>query len=57
MLSNVFVVLYCNFTSLAFLGLIGFLNKAAKSFIFSYPSECSQDVCREGRGSRDCERV
>ena len=28
--------LYCNF------GLIGSLNKAAKSLIFSYPPECSQ---------------
>ena len=37
-----FVVLYCNVTSLAFLGFIGFLNKAAKSFIFCSPPKCSQ---------------
>ena len=29
-----FVVLYCNFRSLAFFGFIGFLNKAAKSLVF-----------------------
>ena len=37
-----FVVLYRNFRSLPFLGLLGFLNKAAKSLIYSYPPECSQ---------------
>ena len=38
------VVLYCNFRSLAFLGLIGFLNQAAKNFIYSYPTKCSQEA-------------
>ena len=37
-----FVVLYCNFRSLAFLGLLGFLTKAAKSLFFYYPPKCSQ---------------
>ena len=37
-----FVVLYCNFRSLAFLGLWGFLIRQLKFLIFSYPSECSQ---------------
>ena len=38
-----FVALYCNFRSLPFFGFIGFLLKAAKSLIYSYPPECSQD--------------
>ena len=42
-LSHSFVVLYCNFRSLPFFGFIGLLIKAAKSFIYSYPPECSQD--------------
>ena len=36
------MVLDCNFRSLPFLGFIGFLLKAAKSLIYSYPPECSQ---------------
>ena len=36
---DAFVVLYCNFRSLPFLG--GFLIKAAKNLIYSYPPECS----------------
>ena len=34
-----FVVLYRNFRSLPFLGFIGFLSKAAKSLMYSYPKE------------------
>ena len=37
------MVLYCNFTALAFFGLIGFLNEAAKNLIYSYPPKCSQE--------------
>ena len=40
------VVLYCNFRSLAF---IGFLNKAAKILIFSYPPKCSQVLTPDPR--------
>ena len=36
-----FVVLYCTFRSLAFF-FIGFLNKAAKHFIYNYPPKRSQ---------------
>ena len=36
------MVLYCNFRSLPFLVFIGFLIKAARSLIYSYPPECSQ---------------
>ena len=42
--THFFVVLYRNFRSLPFFGFIGFLNKAAKSLIYSYPPECSQDI-------------
>ena len=38
-----FVVLYCNFRSFAFLGLLGFPRKAAKTLIHSYPPKCSQE--------------
>ena len=38
------VVLYCNFTSLAFLGLLGFLRSQLKILIFSYPPKCSQEA-------------
>ena len=41
-LQRYFVALYGSFTSLAFLGLSGFLNKAAKSLVFCYPPKCSQ---------------
>ena len=40
--NSCFVVLYCNFRSLAFLGFIGFFIKAAKSLIYSYPPECGR---------------
>ena len=36
------MVLYCNFRSLAFLGLFYFLIQAAKSLIVYYPPKCSQ---------------
>ena len=44
--ADIFVVLYCNFRSLAFLGLLGFLIKAAKKLIFSYPLKCSQEMVK-----------
>ena len=42
--TEIFVVLYRNFRSLPFFGFIGFLNKAAKGLIYSYPPECSQEM-------------
>ena len=47
-----FVVLYCNFRSLAFLGLLGFLIKAAKNLIFSCPLKCSQELSYMSRISK-----
>ena len=40
-------VLYRNFRSLPFFGFIGFLSKAAKGLIYSYPPECSQEHAEE----------
>ena len=42
------MVLYCNFRSLASVGVIGFLNKAAKNLIHSYT--CSQEMVCMGVG-------
>ena len=41
------MVLYCNFQILTFFGLIGFLTKAAKSLMYSYPPGCSQEESSE----------
>ena len=42
---KIFVVLYSNFRSLAFLGLLGFLIRQLKLF-FSYRPKCSQEMIR-----------